>query len=240
MNTTAQYTIALIALLSLSVWGTSISTADEPRTESVSEDEGWDIVFDGSNTDALRDFRSDKFPERGWEIQPDGSLYAKHGARDIVTRKKYRDFDLRMEWKLSKGANSGIMYRVAQRGNHPHSTGPEYQIIDDQRVHMSSTASLYGLVKPNPEAKINPAGEWNSSRIVFQDNNVKHYLNGVLAVEYTWGSDEIKERLQRSKFRKWKGYMQEETGFIGFQSHGKDLWFRNIKIKDLSEEGDDA
>lgn len=225
----------MIALLALLVWGVSFSLADEPEGKPAEEDEGWEVIFDGSNTDALRDFKSDAFPEKGWMIQADGSLYAQHGSHDIVTRKKYTDFDLRMEWKLSKGANSGVMYRVAQRGSHPHSTGPEYQIIDDPRIHKSSTGSLYDLITPNENATINPAGQWNSTRIVFKDNNVQHYLNGQLIVEYVWGSDEIKQRLQKSKFRNWKGYMQEETGHIGFQSHGKDLWFRNIRIKDLSK-----
>jgi len=232
-------TITLLALLLVGAWGVSIAIADDPREVTTSEHDGWDIVFDGSNTDALRDFKSDAFPEKGWSIAADGSLHAKHGAHDIVTRKKYTDFDLRLEWKLSKGANSGVLYRVAQRGSHPHSTGPEYQIIDDPRIHQYSTASLYDLIPPNEKAKINPAGQWNSTRIVFKDNNVQHYLNDELVVEYTWASDEIKERLKRSKFKNWKGYMQEETGFIGFQSHGKDLWLRNIRVKDLSNSGDD-
>lgn len=215
----------------------SQSTAPEEQAEEQApEDDGWEIIFDGNNTEALRDFKSDKFPAKGWSIQEDGSLFAQHGSRDIVTRKLYSDFDLRLEWKLSKGANSGVLYRVAQRGNHPHDTGPEYQIIDDPRIHKYSTASLYDMITPNEKAGINPAGEWNSSRIVIQNNNVQHYLNGELVVEYVWGSDGIKERLGKSKFRNWKGYMQEESGHIGFQSHGKDLWLRNIKIKDLSEE----
>jgi len=229
----------LFALLALLGWAGTLSLADEPTDQSAAEEECWDIVFDGSNTDALRDFGSDKFPTKGWTIESDGSLHAQHGSHDIVTRKKYSDFDLRLEWKLSKGANSGVLYRVAQRGSHPHSTGPEYQIIDDPRVHKYSTASLYDMIAPNEKAKINPAGQWNSTRIVIKDNHVHHYLNGELVVEYVWGSDEIKQRLKRSKFRNWKGYMQEETGYIGFQSHGKDLWLRNIRIKDLAEKGDD-
>lgn len=227
--------IGLLALFLIASFATSYSIVVADEEEPTEKEEGWDIVFDGSSTDALRDFKTDAFPAKGWTIQEDGSLYAQHGSVDIVTRKQYRDFDLQMEWKLSKGANSGILYRVAQRGNHPHDTGPEYQIIDDPRIHKYSTGSLYDMITPNEKAKINPAGEWNSSRIVIKDNNVQHYLNGELVAEYVWGSDEIKERLSKSKFRNWKGYMQEETGFIGFQSHGNDLWLRNIKIKDLSE-----
>lgn len=226
---------AIVILLGFATRPSHADTDDQAITEA---NEGWEIVFDGNNTDALRDFRTDEFPKQGWSIQEDGSLYSEDGARDIVTRKQYRDFDLRLEWKLAKGANSGVLYRVAQQGHYPHDTGPEYQIIDDPRIHKSSTGSLYGLIKPNDKAKINPAGEWNSTRIIVQDNTIQHYLNGELVVEYTWGSDDIKTRLRHSKFREWKGYMQQEAGFIGFQSHGKELWLRNIKVKDLSQEVD--
>ncbi|MEM9346215.1 MAG: DUF1080 domain-containing protein [Planctomycetota bacterium] len=239
MNHKINQGLACFALLLAVGIAASWVRAEGEEDQDESQEEGWDIVFDGTGTDSLRDFRTDDFPKEGWTIEEDGSLRAVHGARDIVTRKQYSDFDLRMEWNLGKGANSGIMYRVAQRGNHPHDSGPEYQIIDDARIHMSSTGSLYGLIKPNDKAKIKPAGEWNSSRIVMKDNQVQHYLNGDLIVEYVWGSDDIKARLKRSKFRNWKGYMQQETGFIGFQSHGKDLRLRNIKIKDLSDEGAD-
>ena len=236
MDTTFKRYFALVALLIFVSLAAAHSFAEDPADKAAQDDEGWDVIFDGSDTDALRDFKSDDFPEKGWTIDAEGALHAQHGSHDIVTRKQYTDFDLQLEWKLSKGANSGVLYRVAQRGSHPHSTGPEYQIIDDPRIHQYSTASLYDIITPNEKATINPAGEWNSTRIVFKDNNVKHYLNGELVVEYTWGSDDIKERLNRSKFKNWKGYMQEEAGFIGFQSHGKDLWLRNIKIKDLSKQ----
>ncbi|MEM6504247.1 MAG: DUF1080 domain-containing protein [Planctomycetota bacterium] len=237
MNHKINQGLACFAVLLAVGVGASWVQAEAEEDQATSQDKAWDIVFDGTSTEALRDFKTDDFPKNGWAIEADGSLRAVDGAVDIVTRKQYSDFDLRMEWKLGKGANSGIMYRVAQRGNHPHDTGPEYQIIDDPRIHMSSTGSLYGLIKPNENAKANPAGNWNSSRIVLKDNRVQHYLNGELVVEYVWGSDDIKARLKRSKFRSWKGYMQQETGFIGFQSHGKDLWLRNIKVKDLSGEG---
>lgn len=239
MDSTIQRTFALIALLLLVSWGAAFSTADELKEdtnpEAQLEDEGWEVLFDGSSTDALRTWKRDTFQDKGWVIEKDGSLHAQDGSHDIITRKKYTDFDLRWEWKLSEGANSGIMYRVSEEGTHPHTTGPEYQLIDDPRIHLSSTGSLYGLIKPNDKAKAHPAGEWNTSRIVFKDNNVQHYLNDALVVEFTWGSDDIKDRIQRSKFKKWKGFMEQEAGHIAFQSHGKDLWFRNIKIKDLSQ-----
>lgn len=236
MTKTSALVIALIAILIWVGFATTPLRAMAGDPDTTEADKGWEIIFDGSNTDALRDFRTDEFPEQGWVIQEDGSLYSEDGARDIVTRKQYRDFDLRLEWKLAKGANSGVMYRVAQQGHYPHDTGPEYQIIDDPRIHQSSTGSLYGLITPNDKATINPAGEWNSTRIVVQDNLVQHYLNGELVVQYTWGSEEINTRLQHSKFKNWKGYMQQEAGFIGFQSHGKELWLRNIKVQDLSQE----
>lgn len=214
----------------------TLSFADEADIEDPKAEDGWEVLFDGTSTDAFRGWKTDKFPSKGYRIEKDGSLHAIDGSRDFITRKQYTDFDLRWEWKLSKGANSGVMVRVAEQGGHPHDTGPEYQIIDDNRVHISSTGSLYGLIKPNDKAKINPAGQWNTSRIVIQKGEVSHYLNGERIVDYTWASDDIKQRISKSKFKNWKGFMQQDTGYIGFQSHGKDLWFRNIKIKDLSAE----
>ncbi|MBX2851423.1 MAG: DUF1080 domain-containing protein [Phycisphaeraceae bacterium] len=234
MKESHKLSFLLVAVLLISGLGGSLSLALEEGDPPSEKDDGWEILFDGTSTDAFRGWKTDMLP-RGWVIEEDGSLHAKDRSRDIITRNQYSDFDLRLEWKLSKGANSGLMYRVAEKGHHPHDTGPEYQIIDDDRVHKSSTASLYGLVTPNDKAKINPTGEWNSSRIVVEDNNVQHYLNGKLVVEYVWDSDEIKRRLEKSKFKNWPGYMQQDTGHIGFQSHGKDLWFRNIKIKEVPD-----
>ena len=227
-------TIGLLCFTVLFGWTVATTRAANAQ-EKPSEDDGWEVIFDGSNTDALRGWKTDKFPAKGYRIEEDGSLHAIDGSQDFITRRQYRDFDLRWEWKLSKGGNSGLLYRVTERGSHPHDTGPEYQIIDDPRIHLHSTASLYDMITPNKKAKIKPTGQWNTSRIVIKDNNVQHYLNDELVVEYTWGSDDIKKRLRKSKFRNWKGYMQAEKGYIGFQSHGKDLWFRNIKIKDLSK-----
>ena len=230
--------LTFTALLALAVWGVSISLADQSNTqlaEQAKADAQWEILFDGTTTDAFRSWKQDTFPKQGWVIEDDGSLHAQDRSHDIITRKQYTDFDLYLEWKTSTKANSGIMYRVSEKGKYAHTTGPEYQIIDDPRIHMSSTGSLYGLIKPNEKAKINPAGEWNSTRIVMLNNKVQHYLNGELVVEYVWGSDDIVARIQRSKFKKWDGFMKQETGHIAIQSHGKDLWFRNIKIKDLSK-----
>lgn len=234
-----KFIFALAALLSAAVWGASHSIAVEPVKEASAEDDGWEVLFDGTSTDAFRGFKSEEFPKQGWEIEDDGTLHRMNRSRDIMTRKQYSDFDLRLEWKSYKGANSGIIYRVAQKGNHPHHTGAEYQLIDDPRIHKYSTGALYDLIKPSDKAKLNPTGEWNSSRVVVKDNNVQHYLNGELVVEYVWGSDDIKARIAKSKFRNWPDFMQQETGHIALQSHGKHMWFRDIRIKDLSDEGDE-
>ncbi|MFK7790592.1 MAG: DUF1080 domain-containing protein [Phycisphaeraceae bacterium] len=239
MHTPIKIMLLTTALLVLVGWGAALTLADEAKDKAQANDDGWEVLFDGTSTDAFRGWKTDQFPSKGYRIEEDGSLHAIDGSRDFITRNQYAEFDLRWEWKLSKGANSGVMIRVAEVGGHPHDTGPEYQIIDDHRIHISSTGSLYGLVKPNEKAKINPSGKWNTSRIVVQDNDVKHYLNDELVVEYVWASEDIKQRIGKSKFKNWKGFMQQDTGHIGFQSHGKDLWFRNIKIKDLSTEGNE-
>lgn len=236
MHTPIKMTLLTTALFVLVGWGAAPALANEAKdTAQTNGNDEWEILFDGTSTDAFRGWKMDEFPSDGYRIEPDGSLYAMDGSSDFLTRKKYTDFDLRWEWKLSKGANSGVMIHVAEVAHYPHDSGPEYQIIDDDRIHISSTGSLYGLVTPNDKAKINPAGEWNTSRILVHDSKVQHYLNGELVVEYVWGSEYIKEQINKSKFKSWKHFMKQETGHIGFQSHGNDLWFRNIKIKELPE-----
>ncbi len=202
----------------------------------------WTVLFDGKSTEHFRGYKQDGFPEKGWAVE-DGTLrkIAKAGGGDIITKEQYSDFDLYWEWKVAKGANSGIMYRVAEGPPATYFTGPEYQILEDGnhgdgKNPKTSTAALYALIACNDKKELKPIGEWNTSRVVIQDGNVQHHLNGELVVEYTWASDEIKALIEKSKFKQWNRFMTVDKGHIAFQDHGDDVWFRNIKIKDLSAE----
>ena len=219
--------------------GCCSSCANGEETEK-----GFEVLFDGTSTDAFRGWKLDGFPEKGWVIE-EGALrkVAQAGGGDILTKKQYDSFDLRWEWKVAEAANSGVMYHVAEANDlgATYFTGPEYQILDDSKHPdgqnpKTSSAALYGLIACNEQKKLMPVGEWNSSRLLVKGNHVEHWLNDKKVVEYELGSDELNKLIAASKFNSWKRFAKETTGHITFQDHGDDVWFRNIRIKPLSEE----
>ena len=206
---------------------------------TAADDEKWQVLFDGTSTDSFRGYKKEGFPEKGWVIE-DGTLrkVAKAGGGDIITKQQYASFELYWEWKVATGANSGVMYRVAETKGPSYMTGPEYQILEDANHNdgksaLTSTASLYALIACNDKKELKPVGEWNTSRILIEGNHVEHWLNGEKVVEYTWASDEVKKLIANSKFKAWPEFMTKETGHIAFQDHGDDVWFRNIKIREI-------
>lgn len=182
----------------------------------------------------------------GWSIDGKYLHFDGSGGGDIVTKDTFKDFDLQFEWKISEGGNSGVMYRVSLGDNAPYISGPEYQILDDEahadgKNPQTSAGSLYALYAPE-EDKTKPAGTWNKSRIVVENNKVTHYLNNAKVVEFELGSDDWNERVAESKFKSWEKFGKNEEGHIAFQDHGNEVWYRNIRIKplDSGEEEEDS
>ena len=203
-----------------------LSSACQPR---------WHTLFDGQNMDAWRGYRMDSMPS-GWEIV-DGALTRTGPTTDIVTRDEYANFDLELEWKISPGGNSGIMYRVTEDAEAPYETGPEMQVLDDARHPdgqdpLTSAGSDFGLY-PAPRGVVHPAGEWNTVRILVEGDHVEHWLNGTKVVEYYLHSDDWNERVAHSKFAQWPGYGRAPRGRIALQEHGFEVAFRNIRIRAL-------
>lgn len=241
MNKLALTAIALFAVL-VGLAGIQTTLADGHK--KATDSEGWTVLFDGTSTEHFRGYNQDAFPDKGWKLE-DGTIRVigkTRGSGDIITRQQYSDFELYWEWRVAKGANSGIMYRVQEAKNQPtYKTGPEYQILEDGNHRdgkniKTSAAALYALIACNEQKVLKPIGDWNQSRIKIHNNKVEHYLNDALVVEYVWGSDEIKKLIAGSKFRNWGEFMTKEKGHIAFQYHNDDVWFRNIKIKDLSKD----
>lgn len=233
------YTLLAAVLITTGMIG--VTHAFENHKHTVTE-EGFTVLFDGSSTEHFRGYKQETFPDKGWNIEQGSALRVigkTKGAGDIITKEQYSDFDLRFEWKVAKGANSGVMYRVQEGKGPSYLTGPEYQILEDANHRdgknpKTSAGALYALIACNEKKSLKPIGGWNSSRLVIHDNNVQHYLNGELVVEYTWASDEIKELISGSKFKNWNRFMTMDKGHIAFQYHNDDVWYRNIRIKDLS------
>lgn len=212
----------------------------------------WKLLWDGETTDGWRSARSDQFPDKGWVIE-DGVLTVlstggeeSTAGGDIVTTEQYGDFELKVDFKLTEGANSGIKYYVNTDLNKGpgSSIGLEYQILDDA-VHPDAKlgnhegsrtlASLYDLIKADPNKPANPIGEWNTAHIISKDNHVEHWLNGMKVLEYERGSDEYKKLVSESKYKVWPNFGEAATGPILLQDHGDRVSFKNIKIKSITK-----
>jgi len=161
---------------------------------------------------------------------------------DIVTKELYGDFELKVDFKITEGANSGIKYFVDTDLNKGpgSSIGLEYQILDDKRHpdaklgnHKGSRtmASLYDLIQADPDKPVNPIGAWNTARIVSKDNKVEHWLNGEKVLEYERKSEEYRKLVSESKYVDWPNFGEAEEGHILLQDHGNEVSFKNIKIK---------
>ena len=154
-----------------------------------------------------------------------------------MTREEFDDFTLELDWKISSGGNSGIMYRVATGDTAPYYSGPEYQILDssrhaDGKSRLTSAGALYGLY-PSPADCEKPAGEWNSAKIVVQGKHIEHWLNGRKIVDCEIGSDDWARRVAQSKFATWEKFGKMARGHIVLQDHGDQVWYRNIRITPL-------
>lgn len=214
------------------------------------------ILFDGSSLEGWRGYNKDHIPNK-WSIE-DGSLkfsrspnIEKPEGGDIIFAHDFKNFELSFDWKVSEAGNSGVFFLAKEvKGQPIYISSPEYQILDnhkhpDAKMGVNGnrmSASLYDMIPANPQNS-KPAGEWNSSKIIVKGDKVEHFQNGVKVVEYTVRTKEWTDLLQASKFSEEKWPMAFEllnnvggdnkSGVIGFQDHGDDVWFKNIKVKVL-------
>jgi Domain of Unknown Function (DUF1080) len=185
---------------------------------------------------AWRGYRLDDFPTESWNVDED-ALHALPGAKpvDLVSRQRFRDFDLSLHWRLPVGGNSGVLYRVTEERDVPWQTGPEMQLLDnsghpDGRVPQTSCGALYGLLAPR-HAPVCPPGMFNVARIRVHGPRVEHWLNGVRVLTCDTTSVAFWKRVQRSKFRNFPQFARSEEGNIVLQHHGTGAWFGNIRIE---------
>jgi hypothetical protein len=238
-----KYILSLVAgLLSLSVFAQDNTlTEQEVRT-------GWKLLWDGESTNGWRGAKLDHFPAKGWVVE-NGVLKALKGGGgesanggDIVTIRKYRNFILKVDFKITKGANSGVKYFVNPDLNKGEGSaiGCEYQILDDE-VHPDAKlgvngnrtlGSLYDLI-PAPENKPFVTDSFNTAVIMVKDSKAEHWLNGVKIVEYERNNQMWNALVAYSKYKDWPDFGNAVEGNILLQDHGDEVWFKNIKIKEL-------
>ncbi len=199
---------------------------------------GWQLGFDGQSFAGLRAYRKKGPPTAGWEIK-DGMLKTvpKVRGEELITEKKFTDFELSWEWRVAPGGNNGVKYCVTE--DRPSAPGYEYQMLDDKRHPdakagpLRQTAAFYYVLPPAADKAYREAGEWNQSRIVVRGTHVEHWLNGKLALAYELGSPAVKAGVAKSKFAKEPGFGDKITGHIMFTYHQDECWYRNIKIREL-------
>lgn len=210
--------------------------AEAPTPVGPAPDAGWQVLFDGQSLDGWRNYRGAPGEIKGWSVV-DGTLARTGPGGDLMTTEQYGDFELELEWKISEGGNSGIMFRVSEDEDQPWRTGPEMQILDNSRHGdgknpLTSTGANYALHAVSQDTAKGP-GEWNAVRLLVRGDHVEHWLNGVKVVEYTLWDDDWKQKVAASKFGKMPRYGLNQRGHIVLQDHGDPVWFRNVRVRPL-------
>ncbi|HEY8920877.1 MAG TPA: DUF1080 domain-containing protein [Chitinophaga sp.] len=203
--------------------------------------DGWQLLFNGQNLDGWHIYKgktSNSWVAENGTLHCLGSEKDKSDKRaDLTSDGTYDNFELQADWKLAPKGNSGIIYLASEEFDAAYKSGPEYQLIDDENFPeklegWQKTGANYAMGDPLVAAA-KPIGEWNQARIIVNKGHVEHWLNGQKTAEYTIGSPEWKKAKETGKWKDAKGYGATKKGHIDLQDHGSEIWFKNIKIKEL-------
>ncbi|MEZ4969715.1 MAG: DUF1080 domain-containing protein [Flavobacteriaceae bacterium] len=219
--------------------------------------EGWELLFDGKTFNGWRSLGRDTVQKEHWRVE-DGTIRKLNSGEvpslpdgqpieggDLMTEEAFDNYELYFEWKITKKGNTGLKYNVSEEmsqkyGSQYAALGFEYQLLDDKDSTYAGklkpsqyTGGLYDLVTPK-NTKIRPVGEYNSSRIIVNGDQVEHWLNGTKVLSYELGSPKLDSLFQSSKFKDIPQFLNKRKGHIVLQNHKDDAWFKNIKIRKLS------
>jgi hypothetical protein len=219
--------------------GARLQAAADNTLTAAEKAEGWQLLFDGTTIDKWRAVNGTGVPPT-WAVV-DGTITAKPGKGvDIVSVEEYGDFELMADFKVAKNGNSGIFYRGVESPTAPlYHSAPEYQVLDDVGHPDAKNGpdrfcgANYDVDPPLVAGACNPAGEWNSARILVKGAHVEHWLNGKKTADYELWSPEWKAKVAASKFKAWPSYGMAKTGRLSLQHHGDEVAFKNIKVRPL-------
>ena len=249
VRTAFLVTAALVALTPVT-YAQAPKAADCATANVLTPDEqahGWQLLFDGTSLAGWHGFNQQSI--KAWAIEgctikttgTEGN-YGADTRADIVTDKTYTDFELSLDWKATKGGNSGVMYGVIEDPKYdtPWKTGPEYQLIDDvgfpEKIEPWQKAGAdYAMHLPDDSKKVlKPIGEWNTTRIVVRGPHVEHWLNGQKILEFERWTPEWTALKHSGKWKEAPDYGMAKRGKIAIQDHGSVFWFRNVKIRPIT------
>jgi len=237
-----KYTTIIVSCLALlGVCSSEAGQEDGPSQAAVAE---WIILFNGEDLDGWRSY-GEAAPRPAWIVE-DGAIVldadestSSVTGGDLITVGQYENFELELEWKISRGGNSGIFFGVQEiEGQRvAYETGVEMQILDndnhiDGEKPETSAGSCYALYPATIDV-VRPVGEYNKVRMVVRDGSVEHWLNGEKIVEYNMGSEDWAARVAASKFSDWQHFARYSKGHIALQDHTDRVWFRNIRLREL-------
>jgi hypothetical protein len=221
--------------------------ADEPADPNALSAEqlqqGWKLLFDGRTFNGWRGYKMKDMPP-GWKVidgvmtRVAGGAGGKGagGGDDIITVDQYENFELKLQWRVGKGVNSGILYRVTEDAVTSWHVAPEMQVLDNSgwsdKNKLHQAGALYDLYPPTKDAARGP-GQWNDVKLVVDGDHVEHWLNGEKVVEYEWNSDDWKKRVAASKFKNLPNFAKARKGHICLQDHSGRVEYRGVKIREL-------
>ncbi len=248
MKKTGLFLLAL-SLTAISCKDNAENQNEEVVTETedmaMQEENEWEDLFTGENLEGWKAYNSDTITQ--WKVE-DGALAftraegERSGSENLITEDEYTNFELSLDWKISEGGNSGIMWGVQESSefNEPYLTGPEIQVLDNKKHPdakngpIRQAGALYDMVEPKQDVT-KPAGEWNSTviRIDHEANKGTVTTNGTLITEFPLHGEEWDKLVANSKFADWEHFGKHKTGHIALQDHDDKVWYKNIKIKEL-------
>jgi hypothetical protein len=231
----------IIVLLTAITLVMSAPTQAQNKLTAAETKAGWKLLFDGTSTKGWKVFNG-KSDGTAWKVA-DGTLYldasTNEGRGDLITAGEYENYEFSYDWKIAANGNSGLLFNVVEDPKYSavYVTGPEMQVLDndghpDAKIHKHRAGDLYDLIACSEET-VKPAGEWNEARIISNKGKYEFWLNGKKLVTFTMHDAAWDAMVAASKFKSMPDFGKAKKGHFALQDHGDQVWFRNIKIKEL-------